>query len=408
MYNIQAVFYQTPTIRSGPIFNEAIKEFNELIRDRGLTAARDVVQRFLGTRYFVAKIWQSEDYFFSRLLRAILIEGSLHYLTEEQERNLSTTHIQSNTDEGYVLRQTPAPDEDPYLNKTVLGNTIRDWIDYGVECIDCGTPFIPDTPNIKECPSCVLSYTPRAYNHRVERDLGLEETKEVRFGVELEYEDVTGKQVMQTLRGHALPKRDGSIDSGVEIVTRPACIDTHKKQLSSFFAAVKVQARSNTGMHVHIERSKLSQYQIGFIMEFLNSSDNLHQNQIVAGRQYGTNHYTQARKEHTMTNGVFFDTDRKKLSRHATNKYSALNTNKEHTVEVRIFSSPVTHEECSAKLDFVAALVKYSSPYSVSVKSLKEKLSYPLFLAFVQANRKDYPDFHNYYIKTNKLQEVSL
>jgi len=61
--------------------------------------------------------------------------------------------------------------------------------------------------------------------------------------------------------------KGGSIKNGVEIVTRPACVKTHKEKLQTFYNTVKVKAHSNTGMHVHVDKSKLSIYQIGFIYE---------------------------------------------------------------------------------------------------------------------------------------------
>jgi len=55
--------------------------------------------------------------------------------------------------------------------------------------------------------------------------------------------------------------------------------------------------------------------------------------------------------------------------------------------------------ECSAKLDFVAALVKYSSPYAISVKRLQDKFTWETFLSFVVANKKEFPDFVALHIK---------
>jgi hypothetical protein len=51
----------------------------------------------------------------------------------------------------------------------------------------------------------------------------------------------------------------------------------------------------------------------------------------------------------------------------------------------------------SAKLDFVKALVDYSSPYSVHVKTLNDKVKSDNFVKFVKAHRKDYPDFVQFF-----------
>jgi hypothetical protein len=45
-------------------------------------------------------------------------------------------------------------------------------------------------------------------------------------------------------------------------------------------------------------------------------------------------------------------------------------------------------------------VIDYSSPYSVSVKTLKEKVNIENFLLYAQKNRKDYPDFYEYFKPT--------
>jgi len=272
------------------------------------------------------------------------------------------------------------------------------WILYGNICEECGAHYIGfDGSPI--CETCHAQYKTHEYNAQADQLLGVEDTTETLFGIELEYEDVTAMQVGKVLKGHAISKRDGSIRHGVEVVTRPACIATHKKSLQPFYEAVKVAAASNTGMHVHVDKKKLSNYQIGFMMEFLNKTELLPDIEKIAGRSYSTNTYCAANKAMKMSWGNKFDEGAYRHNRTHTSKYSPLNTAKDKTIEVRIFSSPESFEEMSAKLDFVAALVKYSSPYAVSVKSLRDKFTWSVFTDFVQANRKEYPHFVSYFLK---------
>lgn len=273
------------------------------------------------------------------------------------------------------------------------------WIQRGKICDECGVAFLDFYEDTDTCPVCSQKYQLLDYSARAENILKTEDTKDTLFGIELEYEGITAKQVGKCLAGHAISKRDGSVHSGVEVVTRPASAITHKKSLLPFYEQVKVAAKSNTGMHVHVDKSKLSNYEIGFMMEFLNKKELVPHIEVVAGREYSKNSYCKTSSHMKMSWGNRFDEGSYKIHKQATEKYSPLNTAKDKTVEVRIFSSPESHEEMCAKLDFVAALVKYSSPYSVSVKSLKDKFIWETFTDYVKANRKTYPHFCSFFLK---------
>lgn len=283
------------------------------------------------------------------------------------------------------------------------GHSLFHWIQYGHICDECGIVYIKDDSTYEGlCHTCSQAYKVLPYNTQADQVLGIEETKDTLFGIELEYENITAYDVAKCLKGHAISKSDVSIHSGVEIVTRPACLATHKERLQPFYDAVKVAAKSNTGMHVHVDRSKLTTYQMGFMMEFLNKEELIPHITTIAGRNYSENSYCKTSKSVKMTWGNKFDEGSYKLHKQATQRYSSFNTAKDKTVEIRIFSSPESYEEVCAKLDFVAALVKYSSPYSVSVKRLSDKFIWENFTGFIAANKKDYPHFYNYFLKEAK------
>lgn len=383
------------------------KELNAAIIEHGITAIRTYLKNMVGAVTLV-KTWPENTYTFKRCTRTMqfdfeqrLVNFPTHLKALEYRRisakDIEYTESGVNNSNCYVFVSKDHP--------KYYGHHLWEWIESGKECEDCGSLYFgPEDV----CNTCLHRYEARSYNHRVEDELGMENTKEIRYGVELEYERITARDVFRTLKGHALPKRDGSIHDGVEVVTRPATIATHKQALKSFYDKIKVKPEHNTGMHVHIERSKLSQFQIGFMMEFLNHKKLIPFISVVAGRKYADNTYCRPNEAYNMTYGVYFDPADWKLKRSNTDKYTPLNTAKTHTVEVRIFSSPKDHEECAAKLDFVAALVAYSSPYSVSVKNLKEKYDWQLFLKFVEKNRSQYKDFFKYYVVPNKFRGVSL
>lgn len=381
---------------------DAIKQLSAACRTYGISAVRTTLRTTKGhAPYIIKTLDQDEEgndiYWLTKYCYNYILNNKLVYSTINYPSNIEGAigrnfkYYRSRL--GNILYKIP---EDLIIYN---GYPLQEWITHGVECEDCGTPFICPDGGEHLCNNCLQQYEVRPYSHKAEEELGFEQTREIRYGLELEYEEVSAKDVIKTLKNHAIPKRDGSIRHGVEIVTRPACVQTHKQHLRNFFKQIKTKAYANTGMHIHIERKKLSEYQIGFIMAFLNNENLVGDIIKIAGRDYTQNQYTRFNKNHTMTHGIYYDTYAHTVLRSPTDKYSPLNTAKPNTVEVRIFSSPESAEECFAKLDFVAALVKYSSPYSVSVKSLKDKFNWNVFTSYIAQHRKDYPDFYNYFIK---------
>jgi len=264
-------------------------------------------------------------------------------------------------------------------------------------CPECGEPFLHIDSDV--CPICTAASQPHSYSARAEDMLGHEETKEIKFGIELEYEGVTARQVNKTIPKHAIAKHDGTINNGVEVVTRPACAKTHKEAMKAFFEAVSTKSYPNTGMHIHIEKKKLSQYQTGFMLWFFNHPANMEKLYLIAGRDFSNNRYC-SRQEATMTSHMYSGQKFREIVRGESGKYVPFNTSKRETYEVRIFRSPESHLEMCAKLDFLRAMIDYSSPYSVSTKTLKDKVNVDNFLLYAQKNRKDYPDFYEYFKPT--------
>jgi hypothetical protein len=384
-----------PRVRAYNGYEQAVEQLNALIAEHGVTVTRKMMRDAGITPVpSVVMLAGTNQYTFARCACRAYIDWEEAYVDSQSYNYESVaghyfTGIFRNSLKCFVSDRGNIYD----------GAFIAMWIEYGEICDECGAAFL-DTEETHTCEACSANYKLLEYNAKAEDLLGMEETNETLFGIELEYEDLTPKQVAGSLKGHAISKRDGSLSNkGCEVVTRPACIQTHKAKLKAFYDTVKVAAASNTGMHVHVDRSKLTNFQIGFMMEFLNKETLIPNIEIVAGRSYSTNTYCKADRSLKMSWGNSFDEGSYKLSRRPTGKYSPLNTAKPHTVEFRIFSSPESLLECSAKLDFVAALVKYSSPYAISVKSLKDKFNWDMFLSFVTVHKREFPDFVAYFMK---------
>lgn len=370
----------------------AMEELRQSVKDIGVRKTRILMKEISGSATKLCKLYNGEYE---------LEQGCRIAYVDFKQRYIRTGEYWDNRIEGYFLSPRTIGAYSHFVTRDqpiYNGIPLSLLIEYGEECEDCGVVFVQQCLE-HECPSCSQNNVALDYSTRAENILGFEETTDTLFGVELEYEKVTAKQVNKLLKGHAIAKRDGTIQNGVEVVTRPACIKTHKKSLKAFYDQVKVKSHSNTGMHVHVDKRKLSQYQIGFMLQFLNDPDLVSNIETVAGRKYSSNNYCRIKEGTKMTTGLYYDEYSKKIIRAESDKYVPLNTRKPHTIEVRIFSSPETHEEMAAKLDFVNALVKYSSPYSVSVKRLADKFNWDVFIGFIQANRKEFPDFVSFHLK---------
>jgi hypothetical protein len=237
-----------------------------------------------------------------------------------------------------------------------------------------------------------------AYNTvdtKVEKELAWKDDGEknpIFLGIELEYDHATGKKkaVYKALKGHAILKRDGSVPSGFEIVTAPGTIAYHKKAFAGFFKKVPLKNYSNCGMHVHIGKKHLTEMQIGKIISFIYKKDNIPFITLVAGREYNKNHYCGAREERSITHGIYGD--EQGVSRSG-DKYQAVNTAKENTIEIRVFSPPITDEELFYKLEFVQALVDFTMPSVVSVKDCN---NLDKFVSFVASYKKIYPNLSKF------------
>lgn len=373
-------------------YQEIVQELTKTIEENSMSFVIKEIRKDGIPCPLIVKLADTGQYTFHKCAKKVVLDFDEAYISNDGFINGFKDFKRGGYREGSLL--VMVSDNHPKYDGIYLFSLIA----LGEECEDCGKIFI-DYDNVSVCDDCATAYKTLEYNAKAEDILPTEETSSRLFGIELEYEDITARQVGKTLKGHAISKRDGSIRNGVEVVTRPACVETHKKSLKPFYESVKVSAKSNTGMHVHVDKKNLSAYQLGFMLEFLNKPSLIPDIEKVAGRKYSTNTYCRTLDSMKMSWGNKFDEGRYKLVKTPTQKYSPLNTSKAKTIEVRIFSSPESYEEMCGKLDFVAALVRYSSPYAVSVKSLKEKFEWATFTNFVEANRKEFPHFVSYFLK---------
>jgi len=205
------------------------------------------------------------------------------------------------------------------------------------------------------------------------------------FGIEIETEAPRGDRntmneaarYAYTLEENNLAylKSDGSLQCGFEIVTHPMTHDFYKNQAHQLWSTIaflrdemKMRAwgTGTCGLHIHISRA-------GF-----NNGSHMHRFlQLIYGNQefYARLAGRESSRWATFEDVQRYDTEKDKLYKSfkdkiergdRTNRYSAVNTQNRHTLEMRIFRGTVNGDTIKSALDLAHASVEYTRRLSVS------------------------------------------
>lgn len=297
------------------------------------------------------------------------------------------------------------------------------FTEHTASCYACGGRFYTDDLEWSEerqqyyCNECegeriILPYSTNVCHVMCKNSYGIMPKDMILFGVELETiiktrgmrltdeydgEEPTDERYQRVLSrmkdslGHfCILKHDGSLPStGVEIVTLPMSIDTHRKEWTPFLDNLPKGLVSwegeRCGVHVHISRRPLGILRIGKMIVFLNDPLNKTLIKTIAGR-YG-NHFAEAKQKKitdVMSGGE---------------RYEMLNLCNQDTVELRIFRGTLNKLHFLADLEFADALVRFCG--EASMRSLTQSN----FLEYMASHRKDYPNLSKF-ISSKKLNEV--
>lgn len=229
------------------------------------------------------------------------------------------------------------------------------------------------------------------------------------LGFELEVESrdnsrYEGAEIAQSdLGSHAYMKDDGSLSNGFEIVTHPHTLEAYQTDFNwEFIPKLKRNGfRSwNTetcGLHVHVSRTAFGEgvspwgradrdqiilrkqaHELRFMKLIY---DNQRQVERIAGRS--NNHYATFQDKGKLVSKLKFGTQ-------SNGRYSAINTENDTTLEVRVFKGSLRKERVLSALEFVAASVEYTRDLKVTSKN--QALSWLRFTAYVSDNMETYPN----------------
>jgi len=214
----------------------------------------------------------------------------------------------------------------------------------------------------------------------------------VTYGIELEVErrrnadDDISELVHEEVYKFARLKSDGSLSNGFEIVTTPCSYEYQKEKWSKFLKSDLIKQlrgwkTDTAGLHIHIGKKQLKPSEIGKLLIFINSEENTQLIDDIAGRTS----YQWAKKHPKKITDSLYRTSRD-------DRYEAVNMSNEHTVELRIFKSNLSHNGFMRVLEFADALVHFTKQTGLSGMSLH----YKSFLRYMEQpeNRTTYPIFY--------------
>ena len=277
---------------------------------------------------------------------------------------------------------------------------------YVYECDDCSAQYWDgDDHDCDESDDTIHSYSyrPRPYFFgEGQYHLGFELEVESRNSSSSRY---GGAVIAQgELGSHAYMKDDGSLNDGFEVVTHPHTLEQYQTNFNwDFIARLKDDGfRSwNTdtcGLHVHVSRTAFGEGEIDWNspikerdrlilrkqaheLRFMKLIyDNQRQVERIAGRS--NNHFATFSDKGRLMDKVKFGTQNNV-------RYSAINTDNDATLEVRVFKGSLRKERVLSALEFVAASVEYTR--DLKVTSQNQALSWLRFTAYVSDNIETYP-----------------
>lgn len=227
--------------------------------------------------------------------------------------------------------------------------------------------------------------------------------KALLFGVELEtdsrrgnYSSDLAERVMGcgSVSNYLICKEDSTV-SGIEIVTLPADLESHKSAID--WAAIcdtlrpiaKGHYGSDNGIHVHINKGALSDLTLGKMLVFVNDPRYANFLSVIAQRDFMNSTWCKQGGESKL----------KKVGaagkRPYTEKYRVLNVT-DNTAELRMFNSSLLPERILKNVEFCHALVKWCETESA------QGLTSDNLRAFIARDRKTYPNLDKFI--TNRME----
>jgi hypothetical protein len=257
------------------------------------------------------------------------------------------------------------------------------------------------------------------------------------YGIEIELERKDRNTDAFIMLSEVIPKlkeigfvsgTDMSLNNGVEFRSCPQTFTVLKENVKRFYEIVSPYfvAKETCGVHIHVSRSSLTNYQIGKLIGFVYNPSNANFIRDVSGRESGRWQEFSSGSTFTRLEDIFDPTQPRitlnkrkiRLSRESKivenkkrkrlyefdngeEKYTAVNTLNRHTVEFRLFKGTHNVSECLSYLEFVDSVCKYTETGKVDLP-LKKLMSYKEFKNWLTYNGQRYANLCKRLLVTNK------
>lgn len=253
-------------------------------------------------------------------------------------------------------------------------------------CPNCGLMLLRTSMRNDSCRPCFKENPELAgYSTRVDTS-GLENGKRY-FGVELETElsnpteaNLKAKliEIDDLLGDDVIMKHDGSLDHGIEIVTKPLTKEKQyllwEKFLTQRPKGLTSWDSSRCGLHIHVSRTGLTEETIAKAVCFCNSYGNKKFVYVLSGRK--DNNYAKYKAKAIETAG------------RAGERHEAINLCNQNTIEFRMFKGTLKKESVFKNIEFCDAILEFAAQPDIT---LTQAMSRSSFVRFVKHNEEKWP-----------------
>jgi len=366
---IEDEYYTRDAVESNTIENIVWDHYNEEYRNSE------------GEDMFYGYVSRNEEGWFSRIDYCYSDTGDIYFMDNYVAEDMNYEWCES--------RGTYVHYEDRYDDEEEDEITIKNY-SYRPEFFYTEKDRMAYSPRDIGKRTCISSYGGGYASKGSDNYLSQSNTQIKYLGIELEVEpkinyDTCAEATIDNLGDRAYCKSDSSV-SGYEIVTHPVTYE-FAKSMSWRDTLKDMRKRGTTsyksgrcGVHVHVNKLSLNKFQWASVIMFMD----MYKREVKAisqrstatldrwSRIRGVRHYfgtTSANKNNSLVDLI-------KYGRlHSSERYSAINTQNNRTVEFRLFRGTTKYESFIAYIEFVDCLTEFVKQYSTTLV-LREYLAY--------------------------------
>lgn len=200
-------------------------------------------------------------------------------------------------------------------------------------------------------------------------------------------------------------KEDGSLSSrGAELVTMPATLAGFKARFpfNALELAQQMGARSfyyqSCGFHIHVSRTAFTPSHLYKFIKFHMKNDR--QCMKVGQRDWSSYASWEPYDTEVLRKQTAALVKREVYS----NRYCAINTGNDHTIELRYFKGNIKPEAVLKNLEFVDCVYEYTKQLTVS-SIWRNGYSWDAFIEYLVVNKEMYMNLYNFLTSVNSVTE---